>query len=112
MDQARQAVNLDENLLANRISMLKQDEERLQKKIMETQKRAGQIHAIKLENEQKYNEKLRNQLNRSLHIEETRKKNYELRNMSVQKKKEHERLILEEKRREYEATKQMMAIHE
>lgn len=60
----RQAVDLDENLLANRISMLKMDEKRLQKKIDETKKKAQEIERIKRENDQHYNEKLQHQMNR------------------------------------------------
>ena len=43
VEQSRQAVDLDANLLANRISMLKSDERRLQRKIDETKKRASDI---------------------------------------------------------------------
>jgi len=52
--EARKRAELDAQLLANRIALLKQEEEKAWKKIEETRKRAGDISTLRSENEQKY----------------------------------------------------------
>ena len=52
--ESRKRAELDAQLLANRIALLKQEEEKAWKKIEETRKRAGDITALRSENEQKY----------------------------------------------------------
>merc|ERR1719454_1418151 len=52
--EARKRAELDAQLLANRIALLKQEEEKAWKKIEETRKRAGDISTLRNENEQKY----------------------------------------------------------
>ena len=52
--EARKRAELDAQLLANRIALLKQEEEKAWKKIEETRKRAGDISTLRTENEQKY----------------------------------------------------------
>eukprot|EP00743_Colponemidia_sp_Colp-15_P000962 GILK01001061.1.p1 GENE.GILK01001061.1~~GILK01001061.1.p1 ORF type:complete len:252 (-),score=71.01 GILK01001061.1:936-1691(-) len=51
--QARRQADLDAQLLANRIALLKQEEQKAWKKIQETKKRAGEIMALRARNEQK-----------------------------------------------------------
>merc|ERR1719287_26007 len=52
--EARKRAELDAQLLANRIALLKQEEEKAWKKIEETRKRAQEITPLRAENEQKY----------------------------------------------------------
>merc|ERR1719201_2492177 len=52
--EARKRAELDAQLLANRIALLKQEEEKAWKKIEETRKRAHDITDLRSENEQKY----------------------------------------------------------
>merc|ERR1719299_109299 len=52
--EARKRAELDAQLLANRIALLKQEEEKAWKKIEETRKRAGDISQLRSSNEQKY----------------------------------------------------------
>jgi len=51
--ESRKRAELDAQLLANRIAMLKQEEEKAWKKIEETRKRAQEIKKIRAQNEQK-----------------------------------------------------------
>jgi hypothetical protein len=52
--ESRKRAELDAQLLANRIALLKQEEEKAWKKIEETRKRAGEISTLRSSNEQKY----------------------------------------------------------
>jgi len=52
--EARKRAELDAQLLANRIALLKQEEERAWKKIDETRKRAGEIVGLRTVNEGKF----------------------------------------------------------
>merc|ERR1719182_524940 len=52
--EARKRAELDAQLLANRIALLKQEEEKAWKKIEEPRKRAGDITTLRGQNEQKY----------------------------------------------------------
>merc|ERR1719422_823172 len=52
--EARKRAELDAQLLANRIALLKQEEEKAHKKIEETQKRASEIMDLRKQNEQKF----------------------------------------------------------
>jgi hypothetical protein len=52
--EARKRAELDAQLLANRIALLKQEEEKAWKKIEETRKRAGEIMELRSANEQKF----------------------------------------------------------
>lgn len=52
--EARKRAELDAQLLANRIALLKQEEEKAWKKIEETRKRAGEITALRNANENKF----------------------------------------------------------
>merc|ERR1719352_988497 len=52
--ESRKRAELDAQLLANRIALLKQEEEKAWKKIEETRKRAGDITTLRGQNEQKY----------------------------------------------------------
>jgi len=52
--EARKRAELDAQLLANRIALLKQEEEKAWKKIEETRKRANEITTMRGDNEQKY----------------------------------------------------------
>lgn len=52
--EARKRAELDAQLLANRIALLKQEEEKAWKKIEETRKRATEIHELRAQNEQKF----------------------------------------------------------
>jgi len=52
--EARKRAELDAQLLANRIALLKQEEEKAWKKIEETRKRAQEITSLRAENEDKY----------------------------------------------------------
>lgn len=52
--EARKRVELDAQLLANRIALLKQEEEKALKKIAETKKRATEITSLRQQNEQKF----------------------------------------------------------
>jgi len=55
--EARKRAELDAQLLANRIALLKQEEEKAWKKIEETRKRAGDIVQLRQQNEQKFSAK-------------------------------------------------------
>merc|ERR1719499_2883895 len=55
--EARKRAELDAQLLANRIALLKQEEEKAWKKIEETRKRAGEIMDLRRQNENKYQAK-------------------------------------------------------
>jgi len=55
--EARKRAELDAQLLANRIALLKQEEEKAWKKIEETRKRAAEIVELRKQNEQKYSAK-------------------------------------------------------
>jgi len=52
--ESRKRAELDAQLLANRIALLKQEEEKAWKKIEETRKRAGEIFTLREQNEKKY----------------------------------------------------------
>merc|ERR1719333_773579 len=52
--ESRKRAELDAQLLANRIALLKQEEEKAWKKIEETRKRAGEIMELRAANEQKF----------------------------------------------------------
>jgi len=52
--EARKRAELDAQLLANRIALLKQEEEKAWKKIEETRKRASEITELRNQNEQKF----------------------------------------------------------
>lgn len=52
--ESRKRAELDAQLLANRIALLKQEEEKAWKKIEETRKRAGQIFDLRDQNEKKF----------------------------------------------------------
>lgn len=52
--EARKRAELDAQLLANRIALLKQEEEKAWKKIEETRKRANEITELREQNEQKF----------------------------------------------------------
>lgn len=52
--EARKRAELDAQLLANRIALLKQEEEKAWKKIEETRKRAQEITELRAQNEQKF----------------------------------------------------------
>eukprot|EP00747_Dinoflagellata_sp_TGD_P167715 gnl/TRDRNA2_/TRDRNA2_192658_c0_seq1.p1 gnl/TRDRNA2_/TRDRNA2_192658_c0~~gnl/TRDRNA2_/TRDRNA2_192658_c0_seq1.p1 ORF type:complete len:269 (+),score=94.53 gnl/TRDRNA2_/TRDRNA2_192658_c0_seq1:152-958(+) len=52
--EARKRAELDAQLLANRIALLKQEEEKAWKKIEETRKRAHEIMELRQQNEQKF----------------------------------------------------------
>merc|ERR1719231_608457 len=55
--EARKRAELDAQLLANRIALLKQEEEKAWKKIEETRKRAQEIMELRSANEQKFSAK-------------------------------------------------------
>jgi len=55
--EARKRAELDAQLLANRIALLKQEEEKAWKKIEETRKRAQEITDLRTQNEQKFSAK-------------------------------------------------------
>merc|ERR1719192_129194 len=55
--ESRKRTELDAQLLANRIALLKQEEEKAWKKIEETRKRASEIMDLRKQNEQKFNAK-------------------------------------------------------
>merc|ERR1712151_705572 len=52
--EARKRAELDAQLLANRIALLKQEEEKAWKKIEETRKRSQEIMELRKQNEQKF----------------------------------------------------------
>merc|ERR1719394_1339506 len=52
--ESRKRAELDAQLLANRIALLKQEEEKAWKKIEETRKRATEINTLREQNEQKF----------------------------------------------------------
>merc|ERR1719382_1184435 len=52
--ESRKRAELDAQLLANRIALLKQEEEKAWKKIEETRKRATEINTLRDQNEQKF----------------------------------------------------------
>merc|ERR1719203_2329083 len=52
--ESRKRAELDAQLLANRIALLKQEEEKAWKKIEETRKRAGEITQLRAQNEEKF----------------------------------------------------------
>merc|ERR1719281_1633465 len=52
--ESRKRAELDAQLLANRIALLKQEEEKAWRKIEETRKRAGEIFTLREQNEKKF----------------------------------------------------------
>jgi len=54
LKQQKKTMDYDATLLANRISMLQNEENRIMKKIENTRKRAEQILEIKKHNEERY----------------------------------------------------------
>merc|ERR1712187_207903 len=54
MGESRKRAELDAQLLANRIALLKQEEEKAWKKIEETRKRAAEITDLRNQNEEKF----------------------------------------------------------
>lgn len=52
------SVERDAQLLANRIALLKQEEQKTRKKIEETRKRAGEVMKLKQRNNEKVQEKM------------------------------------------------------
>merc|ERR1719199_1759777 len=52
--EARKRAELDAQLLANRIALLKQEEEKAWRKIEETRKRANEIFTLRDQNEKKF----------------------------------------------------------
>jgi len=52
--ESRKRAELDAQLLANRIALLKQEEEKAWKKIEETRKRAGEVMGLRVQNESKF----------------------------------------------------------
>lgn len=56
--KARRIIQYDAKLLANRIAMLQNEENRLMKKITDTRTRADQILILKQKNDAKFNEKV------------------------------------------------------
>merc|ERR1719313_741773 len=55
--EGRKRAELDAQLLANRIALLKQEEEKAWKKIEETRKRANEVMEVRRTNEQKFKDK-------------------------------------------------------
>merc|ERR550514_1233759 len=55
--EGRKRAELDAQLLANRIALLKQEEEKAWKKIEETRKRANDVMEVRKKNEAKFNAK-------------------------------------------------------
>lgn len=55
LKQQKNTIDHDAILLANRISMLQNEENKIMKKIENTRKRAQQIIDIKKQNEERYN---------------------------------------------------------
>merc|ERR1719456_1991134 len=51
--ESRKRAELDAQLLANRIALLKQEQAKAQKRIEETKNRAGEIMALRVQNEKK-----------------------------------------------------------
>jgi len=58
--EARKRAELDAQLLANRIALLKQEEDKAWKKIEETRKRSNEIMELRKQNENKFNAKEEN----------------------------------------------------
>ena len=55
----KKSMDRDSNMLANRIAMLRNEEERLMKKINNTRKRADEIQTVRQRSEEKYNARIR-----------------------------------------------------
>jgi len=55
--ETRKRAELDAQLLANRIALLKQEEEKAERKIADTQKRANEIISLRSQNENKFQQK-------------------------------------------------------
>jgi hypothetical protein len=80
--ESRKRAELDAQLLANRIALLKQEEEKAWKKIEETRKRANEITDLRAQNEQKFAAKEEFYKNKWDSIKAAQTKNHENREKS------------------------------
>lgn len=86
----RLVIEQDANMLANRISMLQQEEEKIMKKINQTRKRAEEIMKAKERNDEMFNKRMRDRENLIRQEEENRQKYF---NDRVQRQLNKERTI-------------------
>lgn len=70
----RLIIEQDANLLANRISMLQQEEEKIMKKINQTRKRADEIMRAKKRNDEMFNKRMKDKEHKMKVEEENRQK--------------------------------------
>ena len=64
----KKSMDRDSNMLANRIAMLRNEEERLMKKINNTRKRADEIQTVRQRSEEKYNARIRIEQQREVEL--------------------------------------------
>lgn len=86
----RLVIEQDANMLANRISMLQQEEEKIMKKINQTRKRADEIMKAKQRNDEMFNKKMRDRENAIRKEEQNRQKYF---NERVQRQMNKERTL-------------------
>jgi len=109
--EARKRAELDAQLLANRIALLKQEEEKAWSKINETRKRAQEIVTLRTANEQKFLAKEEFYKAKWNSIRESQAHNSHTRERSKEARRATRDLVLEDKKKNVHAVKLMSQEH-
>lgn len=103
--EARKRAELDAQLLANRIALLKQEEEKAWNKINETRRRANEIVTLRANNEQKFVAKEQFYKAKWDSIRESQAQNAHMRERSKESRAATRNMMLEDKKKNMHATK-------
>merc|ERR550514_1077636 len=109
--EARKRAELDAQLLANRIALLKQEEEKAWNKINETRRRANEIITLRSQNEQKYQAKEQFYKEKWDSIRSAQAHNSANRERSKEARAQTRNLLLDDKKKNYQTTKQQAQDH-
>lgn len=109
--EARKRAELDAQLLANRIALLKQEEEKAWNKINETRRRAHEIVLRRQQNEGKYLAKEQFYKEKWESIRQSQAENAANRDRSKDARAQTRNLLLDEKKKNVHATKMMSQDH-
>jgi len=109
--EARKRAELDAQLLANRIALLKQEEEKAWSKINETRKRAQEIVTLRGQNERKFLAKEEFYKAKWNSIRESQAHNASNRERSKEARAATRNIMLEDKKKNVHATKLMAQDH-
>merc|ERR1712137_478734 len=96
--EARKQAELDAQMLANRIALLKQEEEKALKKINETRKKAQDIQARQVARQQREQKRLAHEEAKQTEIQRTMERNYSAREVSKATRENVQRNILEKRK--------------